>query len=116
MRIVMTNIVGCLKNPDFKENFWREKLDETKRVTISLSALIEVLNRSFRELVNLFSFLAWRFFVPYRRAFLSIPASSSARKREAASEIFMKCFDARLLQLSDGTTKGSNAFQQYSKF
>ena len=37
MRIVMTNIVGCLKNPDFIENFWREKLDETKQVTIGLS-------------------------------------------------------------------------------
>ena len=34
MRIVMTNIVCWLKVPDFKENFWREKLDETKLVPI----------------------------------------------------------------------------------
>ena len=37
MRIVMTNNVDCLKFADFKEIFWREKLDETKLVTISLS-------------------------------------------------------------------------------
>ena len=38
MCIVMTNNVDCLKFADFKENFWREKLDETKLVAISLSA------------------------------------------------------------------------------
>ena len=39
MRIVMTNNVDCLKIADLKEFFWREKLDETKLVTISLSDL-----------------------------------------------------------------------------
>ena len=52
MRIVMTNIVGCLKNPDFKEKFWREKLDETKQVTISLSVCGPGNTVTFRPLAN----------------------------------------------------------------